>query len=377
MVHRSTCERPADASTRCSSTRRRSPKRRAVTWTVLTAGIATLGTESVLARHEIGAAGQAAVRANAIWVAVAISAALLSMHCFGRLQRHMLLVATGPGEVRPSVHEMVALSYSANALNTLAPAGGPVSAAFVMQRLQARGVRTTAAAFALLASGVLSSITFSLLAAACALLGASSPAGAVTGVLAIVMGGLLLAAVGRRWLDRVVTRVHGPGRVLQSTLGWGLRLVARISDRAAVALSDAAAQLRTVHPSRRDWAAGALLSTGNWVADLLCLTAACQAIGLRPGSFALPLIAAYLAGMSASSLAFLPGGFGVIEVTMIAALHAAGVPTSAATAAVLLYRAISCVLVVALGCVMWLVAAASPRNDFLPIAVEVSEHVTS
>ena len=35
--------------------------------------------------------------------------------------------------------------------------------------------------------------------------------------------------------------------------------------------------------------------------------------------------AAYLAGMSASSIAFVPGGFGVIEVAMIATLHAGGV----------------------------------------------------
>lgn len=65
------------------------------------------------------------------------------------------------------------------------------------------------------------------------------------------------------------------------------------------------------------------------------------------------LLTAYLAGMSASSIAFLPGGFGVIEVAMIAALHAGGVLTTPATAAVLLYRMISCVCVVAAGWAVW------------------------
>jgi hypothetical protein len=70
------------------------------------------------------------------------------------------------------------------------------------------------------------------------------------------------------------------------------------------------------------------------------------------------LLAAYIAGMSASSVAVLPGGFGVVELAMILTLHGTGVPTAAATAAVLLYRLISCVLVVAVG---WAVLAVDAR----------------
>ena len=80
------------------------------------------------------------------------------------------------------------------------------------------------------------------------------------------------------------------------------------------------------------------------------------------------VLTAYIAGMSASSIAFLPGGFGVVEVAMIGTLHAGRIDVDAATAAVLMYRLVSCVLVVCIGWLVWyLTVARSGKRDAAPL----------
>lgn len=159
------------------------------------------------------------------------------------------------------------------------------------------------------------------------------------------MGLIVALAVWRR-------RGRDIGGWLRCALGRVERRLRRISVRGAVALRDAVDGLVAVHPRRHEWLAAAGLAAVNWLADFLCLLASCHAVGMSVADPIL-LLTAYLAGMSASSVAFLPGGFGVIEVAMIAALHAGGVLTTPATAAVLLYRMISCVCVVAAGWALW------------------------
>ena len=101
----------------------------------------------------------------------------------------------------------------------------------------------------------------------------------------------------------------------------------------------------------RGWALAAL----NWLADLVCLLACLAAVDVPKWTLGLALIA-FVAGKSASSVTFLPGGLGVVDAAMIVALTAGGVPTAGATAGIVLYRLISLVLIVAIG---WLAAAAA------------------
>ena len=63
---------------------------------------------------------------------------------------------------------------------------------------------------------------------------------------------------------------------------------------------------------------------------------------------------AYAAATAASSLAFLPGGLGLVDGALRAALVAGGVPSHPALAAVLLYRLVSFVGVAAAGWGAWL-----------------------
>ena len=67
------------------------------------------------------------------------------------------------------------------------------------------------------------------------------------------------------------------------------------------------------------------------------------------------VLLAYAAATAASSAAFLPGGLGLVDGALLAALVAGGVPSHPALAAVLLYRLISFVGVAAAGWVAWFV----------------------
>ena len=85
----------------------------------------------------------------------------------------------------------------------------------------------------------------------------------------------------------------------------------------------------------------------NWFLDLACLTCAILAVhGTVPWH---GLILAWAAGSGASSLGLTPGGLGVVEITLGAALIAAGMPADLAIAAALLYRAIKLGLILAVG----------------------------
>jgi hypothetical protein len=112
-----------------------------------------------------------------------------------------------------------------------------------------------------------------------------------------------------------------------------------------LALIDATSALR---PTSRDWFTSLLFATMNWAADLACLLAACRAIGVSGATLQVAGVA-YIAGMSVSGISLLPGGLGLVEAAMILTLSHGGLPRSGAIAAVLLYRAISYGLVVAIG----------------------------
>jgi uncharacterized membrane protein YbhN (UPF0104 family) len=61
------------------------------------------------------------------------------------------------------------------------------------------------------------------------------------------------------------------------------------------------------------------------------------------------LLLGYTAGMAAAGISLLPGGIGAVDTAMVLAMVAGGIPAAAALPAILLYRLISLVAVVAAG----------------------------
>jgi uncharacterized protein (TIRG00374 family) len=97
----------------------------------------------------------------------------------------------------------------------------------------------------------------------------------------------------------------------------------------------------------RDWVTAVLYAAANWLTDLLCLVATCRAVGLPVGVATLSGI--YLGVQIVRQVPLTPGGVGIIDTALIAGLTAAGATASTAVAAVLIYRLLSCWLLLPVG----------------------------
>ncbi|MCW2494960.1 YbhN family protein [Jatrophihabitans sp.] len=304
--------------------------------------VAMLVVEGFVLGPYLARAGSALTSPDLRWLAVAVLAELVSMGAFARVQRRMLLTG-GP---RVSVRQMVALTYAANAVSVTLPGGAALSSAYVFRRLRSWGATVPAAGFTVIASGVLSTASFALLAITCAVLAGS---GGVSSAIVIVMILAVAAAV-------VLTRRHHGSDIMLTMASRGLRranlLMHRPAESGLAALQRFIVELTAIKPRSRDWLAGLGFAGLNWVADLVCLLASCRAVGAGNSTIVLVMVA-YIAGMSASSISLLPGGLGVVDAAMIFALTSGGVSTVSATAAVILYRLVSYALIVALGWIVW------------------------
>ena len=141
------------------------------------------------------------------------------------------------------------------------------------------------------------------------------------------------------------------------------RLRRRAPDAGLAQVHEIVADLIGIHPRRQDWAAGLAYASLNWTADLVCLIACTRAVGAQDATIGL-VVLAYVAGMSASSIALIPGGLGVTDAAMILVLTHGGLGAASATAAVLLYRLVSYLFIAAIG--WWCSAASTCTPDAGP-----------
>jgi hypothetical protein len=241
---------------------------------------------------------------------------------------------------------MIALTYAANAVSVTLPGGAALSTAYVFRRLRRWGATGPAAGFTVVASGVLSTASFALLALTCAILAGTGDVSAVLILGVVALGGIAwIFARRHRGQDVIVS-------VVSRAMRRGNRMLRRPADSGLSAVQHFIAELTAVKPRYRDWLMGFGLAALNWVADLVCLYASCRAVDASHTTVLLVMVA-YIAGMSGSSISLLPGGLGVVDAAMIFALTSGGVGTVSATAAVILYRLISYALIVALGWIVW------------------------
>jgi uncharacterized protein (TIRG00374 family) len=292
------------------------------------------------------------------WTFAAVGFAFACMAATARLQRRLLRA----GGVVVSVPRMLGLTYTSNAIMQTIPGGTLVSLGYSFRRIRRWRVGPAPALFAVVVSLALSLLAFGVLGClGLAVLGddAVSPAVIVTGLLAL--GGAVV----------VVLALRHPV-VLTQAARWltdrSMRLLRKNPEVAVSQVCGAVDALAQIHPRRQDWAAAFVLAMSNWVADLMCLYAAGQAVGAHATLRVVAL--AYFAGMGVSSLSVLPGGLGPVELAMVVTLTDS-VTVESATATVVIYRLVSLVLVVAVGWVLWSIswardAAARRRTEHYP-----------
>ena len=313
--------------------------------------VAVLAAEVVIVGPYAGRAARALSHPNLWWLLGAILTEVLSLAAFAHLRRRML----SAGGTRIPLRRMLVVTYAANAVSLTLPAGTALSVGYTFRRLRRWGASVPLASFTLLASGVLSSVSFGLLGLAGALMAGAHHSNPV------VLGAGVLTAVGVGVLVRRLS--HRPDAavgVAERGLRRANRLLRRDPESGLSHVRQFVSDLTQIKPRHRDWAAGLLFAGLNWITDLLCLIASGRAVGMHGASISLVLVA-YVAGMSVSSFSLLPGGLGVTDAAMIFALSQGGPSIASATAAVLLYRVISLVFNAAAG---WVLCAVTWRLEY-------------
>ncbi len=323
---------------------RRVASRRAVRMVAGGVVVAALVVGAIWIFPTIKAAGATLATADPVWVALAIACEAGSILAFALLHHRLLRAAA----VRVRFRAVVLVTLAANALHLTVPGGAALSTAYTFRKRRTWGASGPVTTWTMVTGGVAASLALAGIAVGSALVvnGRATTFGPqvlqLAGVLAL---GALIVVVSRR-----------PGLITTVGIG-GLRLVNRVRRRPReTGVAELTAQIEGLAlielPGRGRVVVG-LSALLNWLLDIACLAACCVAVGANGMTISLVLVA-YAAATAASSAAFLPGGLGLVDGALLAALVAGGVPSKPALAAVLLYRLVSFVGVAAVGWMAWL-----------------------
>ncbi|AEV84190.1 hypothetical protein ACWT_3167 [Actinoplanes sp. SE50] len=305
-----------------------------------------LALAGCLAVHElqghlpgVAATWTALRQTRAGWLTAAVLLQVISTVAFAEEERRLLGAFGVPIAARTSV----AVTLVRSAMATSLPGGSAVAAAYGFRQFRARGASRPIAA----------TVT--------ALCGAAS----VTGLAVLYAGDALVQAGDPRVIAIMVAAVTG--------LALGVRTLRRHPPPAGEPATALARVRRGVHETLvasaavrvPQWLAILALAVLNWLADLVCLIACLHALNLRVPIAVLGT--AYLGAQLARQIPATPGGIGVIEAALILAVTTAGGAAAApATAAVLLYRLLSCWLQLPLGAACWAVLRTPPSPAVEP-----------
>ncbi len=306
--------------------------------------VAALAVGCLWIAPTIHAAGAALASADALWVVLAIAFEAGSILAFSLLHHRLLRAAA----VHVRFRAVVLVTLAANALHLTVPGGAALSTAYTFRKRRSWGASGPVTTWTMVAGGVAASLALAGIAVGSAL---------VVNGRATTLGPQLLQLTGIIALGSVIVVVsRRPGLITAVGIG-GLRLVNRVRRRpretGVAELTTQIEGLALIELRGGGRVVVGLAALFNWLLDIACLAACCVAVGANGMTISLVLLA-YAAATAASSAAFLPGGLGLVDGALLAALVAGGVPSKPALAAVLLYRLISFVGVAASGWLAWL-----------------------
>ncbi|WP_369138378.1 lysylphosphatidylglycerol synthase transmembrane domain-containing protein [Modestobacter versicolor] len=309
----------------------------------------------VVSRHRIAEWWDGLVGVAWGWVALAAVVQLVSMQCL--VQQLRVLLRAGGGAVPwPAATSTL---YAGNAISAGLPfAGAAASTAYTYRRLHALGNGAALVGWALAVSGIASTATLALVLAF---------GSAMTGSVAGAFGAFVATAAGvLPVLGIVLAFRHARTRAaLVRVFSRGARLLGRwvpalrdgpVEERVEGFLTSLGSFRLSVPAA----AGTGLYALANWVLDAACLALALQAVGAPVPWQGLVLV--WAAGTLVSSARLTPGGIGVVEAALVAALVASGLPASQAVPAVLVYRLASLWLLVSIGAVFLVLGSGAGRR---------------
>lgn len=301
-------------------------------WVAYAVVVGFVATFLVANRSELPGAWRAARGADPAWLAVAGLAAVAWVLDHAAMHTATQWAVGLPARPAPLVPVVLGSTF----LNTVTKSGGMAGVVLFTADGRRRGLARGPVVAAYVLASVVSEIGFALVLVAALVVvwadgrlsGAEVAASIAFAAYLVVRLGVVVTAARSR---AAVRRLYAlPGRV---TARVRRRPAPAVDHTAADELADAAALLRS-SPAR--CLPALAFAVALELVGVAMLWAVLEALGARP-SVAVPFVA-YAVSVLFVIVGVLPGGLGLVEVSMGAVLTSFGVPVARATAAVAVYR---------------------------------------
>lgn len=283
-------------------------------------------------RHTLAESLNSLTSLNWAWMLAAVACEALSITAFG-LSRRRLLRADGQ---RIGLGSVLAVDMASNALSISVPfAGAQLALVFSYQQYRRRGLGQAVTGWALAVSAIMSVSALALVLVGGSLLGGASlttALGFAGAAVMLVPGVAILLALRSPRLRNLISVA------LARVTAWARRLLRRTAPGAAAAdgFKEFLERVASIRMPPARYAEVFALAVLNWVGDCACLACSIHAAG-QPVPWH-GLLLAYAAGAAVGSTGLTPGGFGLVEATLTAALVGVGMTSGGALTAVLAYR---------------------------------------
>jgi uncharacterized protein (TIRG00374 family) len=324
--------------------------RKSLRWIMLVAIIAVLAVEGYLIRDQFSTAWGRVGDIHWGWLSACFVASMANLDSFARVQRALFRSAG----VVVSQWRSLSVVLAANSLSQTMPGGQVLAPAFTYRETRRWGANPVVASWQVVMSGLFAGVGLAMLGIGGAVLAGArtSPYSTLFSILGFVAFVAVLQylashpATVHAWASRMLTWYND---VRNRPKEAGQERLVRLID-----------QLGAVQLTRREAAIAFGWSLFNWIADVCCLLFACWAIGAHPSITGVAV--AYAASTAVgTAIPLLPGGLGIVDAAMVAALVPAGMTTGDAVVAVILYRLVSWAIVSLIG---WIVILVMFRTRF-------------
>jgi uncharacterized protein (TIRG00374 family) len=322
---------------------------------VVVAGVTSLAVLAPVIGEVYSSLGRV-VRANPLWVLVALASIVGGFVCSWGLQRLTLRVERWSDVAGPQL--------AGNAASNLLPMGSAFGSVIQLRMLTRKRVDLTRAVTSLTIAGMLSTVAGLLVFPVLMFV----PIGdtSESGVDAVARFGLLALIVCLP-LALLVLRSDRPMKWVARTVHRTLRCIPRCRPPADLAERIVAERDGVRDVLMRHKRFVVLTSIGRGLGDYIALYASLLAVGLHP-SPAMVLVA-FVAANAAGMVPFTPGGLGFVEAGLSGALVLMGAQEEQTLAAVAIYRLVSCWLPVLAGVIAY---ASSRRSATVPAVMRTS-----
>ncbi len=262
------------------------------------------------------------------WLMVSLAAEAVSLTALSWLQQKLLRV----GRLEVGVRELLPVTMASNAVAQSLPAGTLFAEGYAFRQYQRLGATRALGLWAELSAGAIASAALAAVAVAGAVVVGSPLRWSLLPSLSFVLAGALVAVALFRRAD-LLSRVIGAvlarlERVLPASLCGHLR-----------AAEQATRRMSEFRPSYGLFGACLGAAVLNWAMDAVVML-----MGLLTVGGPVPwrgVLLSYAAAQLLVELPVTPGGLGLVEGGLVEVLTRFGVPVTQATAATLMYRAVS------------------------------------